>query len=221
MLGPRQTALERAALRRARPSSGRNSTARSSLPRPLQVAHQPRLGVEAARPRSSPRATAPGPGGNCRAAPAPPRRRSSRAATRLRCFMVRSPAATAALSRILRLTSWSEVSTPAELSIASVLMRPPLRAYSMRPRWVTPRLAPSPTTLARSFASRRSRTRVVGAVAGVGVALARRLDVSADAAEPQQIDLRLEDRLDQLGGRQALGLDAEPRRGPRARAGSI
>jgi hypothetical protein len=27
----------------------------------------------------------------------------------------------------LRLTSWSEVSTPAELSMASVLMRPPLR----------------------------------------------------------------------------------------------
>ena len=30
-------------------------------------------------------------------------------------------------------TSWSEVSTPAELSMKSVLIRPPLRAYSMRP----------------------------------------------------------------------------------------
>ena len=48
------------------------------------------------------------------------------------------------------LTSTSEVLTPAELSMASVLMRPPLCADSMRPRWVTPRLAPSPTTLART-----------------------------------------------------------------------
>ena len=42
-------------------------------------------------------------------------------------------------------TSWSEVSTPAELSMKSVLIRPPDRAYSMRPRWVSPRLPPSPT----------------------------------------------------------------------------
>ena len=48
------------------------------------------------------------------------------------------------------LTSWSEQSTPAELSIASVLMRPPAVAYSMRPRCVSPRLPPSPTTRARS-----------------------------------------------------------------------
>ena len=48
------------------------------------------------------------------------------------------------------LTSWSEQSTPAELSIASVLILPPARANSMRPRWVSPRLPPSPTTLTRS-----------------------------------------------------------------------
>ena len=30
-------------------------------------------------------------------------------------------------------TSWSEVSTPAELSMASVLIRPPAGANSMRP----------------------------------------------------------------------------------------
>ena len=52
------------------------------------------------------------------------------------------------------LTSWSEVSTPAELSMKSVLMRPPSpstprRAYSMRPSWVSPRLPPSPTHRAR------------------------------------------------------------------------
>ena len=48
------------------------------------------------------------------------------------------------------LTSWSEQSTPAELSIASVLIFPPRRANSMRPRWVSPRLPPSPTTFTRS-----------------------------------------------------------------------
>ena len=48
------------------------------------------------------------------------------------------------------LTSWSEVSTPAELSIASVLTCTPARAASIRPSWVTPRLPPSPTTLHRS-----------------------------------------------------------------------
>ena len=47
-------------------------------------------------------------------------------------------------------TSWSEVSTPAELSMKSVLIRPPSpprprRAYSIRPSWVSPRLPPSPT----------------------------------------------------------------------------
>ncbi len=48
------------------------------------------------------------------------------------------------------LTSWSEQSTPPELSMASVLIRPPARANSIRPRWVKPRLPPSPTTRARS-----------------------------------------------------------------------
>ena len=46
-------------------------------------------------------------------------------------------------------TSWSEVSTPALLSIASVLTRPPFNANSIRPSWVSPRLPPSPTTFTR------------------------------------------------------------------------
>ena len=49
------------------------------------------------------------------------------------------------------LTSWSEVSTPAELSMASVLIRTPLKAASIRPSWEQPRLPPSPTTLTRSY----------------------------------------------------------------------
>ena len=47
------------------------------------------------------------------------------------------------------LTSWSLVSTPAELSMASVLSRTPASAASIRPRWVSPRLPPSPTTRQR------------------------------------------------------------------------
>ncbi len=46
-------------------------------------------------------------------------------------------------------TSWSEVSTPALLSMASVLIRPPCSANSIRPSWVRPRLPPSPTTWTR------------------------------------------------------------------------
>ena len=53
-------------------------------------------------------------------------------------------------SRILMLTSWSEVSTPAELSMKSVFTRPPPSAYSIRAAWVSPRLPPSATTRARS-----------------------------------------------------------------------
>ena len=50
------------------------------------------------------------------------------------------------------LTSWSEQSTPAELSMKSVLSRPPRNAYSVRARWVMPRFAPSPITFARRSA---------------------------------------------------------------------
>ncbi len=62
-----------------------------------------------------------------------------------------SPVETAESSTILMLTSWSEQSTPAELSRASVLIRPPARSNSIRPRSVTPRLPPSPITLARTW----------------------------------------------------------------------
>ena len=71
------------------------------------------------------------------------------------------------------LTSWSEVSTPAELSMKSVLIRPPAAApaaYSIRPSWVRPRLPPSPTHRARSSRA-VDPDRVVGLVAGVGVGL--------------------------------------------------
>ncbi len=47
-------------------------------------------------------------------------------------------------------TSWSEQSTPAELSIASVFTFPPPSAYAIRARWVSPRFPPSPMTRQRS-----------------------------------------------------------------------
>ncbi len=58
-------------------------------------------------------------------------------------------------------TSWSEQSTPAELSMASVLIRPSASANSTRARWVNPRLPPSPTTRQRrSAASTRTASLV-------------------------------------------------------------
>ena len=58
-------------------------------------------------------------------------------------------------------TSWSDVSTPPELSTASVLRRPPAAQYSSRPFCVRPRLPPSPTTRARtSRPSTRTRSLV-------------------------------------------------------------
>ena len=71
------------------------------------------------------------------------------------------------------LTSWSEVSTPAELSMASVLTRTPCRAASMRPSWLRPEVAALADDLAAQLAT-VDPDRVVGAVADVGAALARR-----------------------------------------------
>ena len=53
--------------------------------------------------------------------------------------------------------------------------------------------------------------RVVGAVADRGVGLAGGLDVGADAAVVEQVDRRLEDAADQLGGRQRGGVGVEHR----------
>src|SRR5688500_4200414 len=51
--------------------------------------------------------------------------------------------------------------------------------------------------------------RVVAGVADLVMALAARLDVGADAAEPEQVDRRLEDRADQRRRLDFLGLDLE------------
>ena len=85
----------------------------------------------------------------------------------------------------------------------------------MRARWVTPRLAPSPITLARTSAAvtriaslaRSPTSWLVSVVA---------LHIGADAAEPQQVDRRLEDGLHDLGRRRD-GLAEADRRGSGSR----
>ena len=120
------------------------------------------------------RSTAPASAGGC------PRARCSAtssvifASKLLRCSNVSRPSRISRLSGILMFTSLSEQSTPALLSMKSVLMRPPCSANSIRPACVIARLAPSPMTLARSSrASARSASldgSITGppAVSGVG-----------------------------------------------------
>ena len=111
------------------------------------------------------------------------------------------------------MTSWSEQSTPAELSMKSALTRPPRWANSMRARCVRPRLPPSPTTRQRSW-SASTRIESDERSSASASRLGRRLDHRADAAVPQQVDGGAQDRLDHLGRRQHLvGLD--PERGAR------
>ena len=69
-------------------------------------------------------------------------------------------------------TSRSEQSTPAELSMASVLMRPPARAYSMRAALGEPEVAALADHPAAQLVGVHPH-RVVGLVAGLGVRLAR------------------------------------------------
>ena len=106
------------------------------------------------------------------------------------------------------LTSWSDVSTPAELSIASVLMRPPACAILDAAELRAAEVAALDDHLAAQLAAVDAQ-RVVGAIADLRVRLARRLDVGADAAVVEQIDRRLQDRVDELGRRQRVGGDRE------------
>ena len=85
-------------------------------------------------------------------------------------------------------TSWSEAETPAELSMASVLIYPPLQRILHAP-CVKPRLPPSATTLQRRSAP---FTQIASfARSPLQRASAARLDVGADAAVIEQIHGRL------------------------------
>ena len=117
-----------------------------------------------------------------------------------RACSVSRPARLAEASAILMLTSLSEQSTPAELSMKSVLIARRRRsANSMRPAWVQPRLAPSPITLARTSPPSTRSASLAGSPT-CGVVLGRGLHIGADAAEPEQVDRAREDRRDQRVG---------------------
>ncbi len=109
------------------------------------------------------------------------------------------------------LTSWSEVSTPALLSIASVLMWPPLAGVLDPAELGQAEVAALADDL-RAQVGAVDPDGVVGLVAHVGVRLGAGLDVGADAAVPQQVDRGGQDRPHQLGGRQRrdAGRQAEP-----------
>ena len=90
-------------------------------------------------------------------------------------------------------TSWSDVSTPALLSIASVLMSPPRE----RVLDAAPLGEPEVAALADDPAAEVGAVdaqRVVRLVADVGVGLGARLHVGADAAVVEQVDGRAQDR---------------------------
>ena len=94
------------------------------------------------------------------------------------------------------LTSWSRQSTPAELSMASVLTQAAgervLDAAALGEAEVAA-LADDPAPQLDAVDAQR----VVGAVADLAVRLGRRLHVGADAAVPEQVDRRLQEGRDQ------------------------
>jgi hypothetical protein len=98
------------------------------------------------------------------------------------------------------LTSWSEQSTPAELSMKSALMRPPRAGEA--------EVAALPHD-ARAELAGVHADRVARPVVRVGVGLGGRLHDRADAAVPQQVDRRAQNRLDHLGRGHALLVGAE------------
>ena len=95
------------------------------------------------------------------------------------------------------LTSWSEVSTPAELSMKSVLSSTPCMRRLDAAALGHAQVAALAHHLAAQLVAVDAQG-VVGAVADVGMRFAAGLDVGADAAVPEQVDRRLEDRVHQL-----------------------
>ena len=118
--------------------------------------------------------------------------------------MVSSPRSIARPRRIFRFTSRSEVSTPAELSMKSVLIRPPVSAYSILPALREAEVATLPNDPSAHLVAVDPH-RVVRAVADLGVALVRRLHVRADAAVPEQIDGSLQHPPDHVRRRHLRG----------------
>ncbi len=113
-------------------------------------------------------------------------------------------------------TSWSDVSTPALLSIASVLIEAAVQRV-LDPAELGEAEVAAFADRAAAEVGAVDAQRVVGLVAHVGVAFGARLHVGADAAVVEQVDRRPQDRADQLA-RRARGdrrVDAERARAPR------
>ena len=85
-------------------------------------------------------------------------------------------------------TSLSEQSTPALLSMKSVLIRPPFSGELDPAGLGDAEVGAFADGLGAQTSLPSTRMRVVGGIADVGVGLRRRLHVGADAAEPQQVD---------------------------------
>ena len=113
-------------------------------------------------------------------------------------------------------TSWSEQSTPAELSMASVLMRPPASANSIRARCVNPRLPPSATTRQRSSAASMRTASLVRSPTSASDSVVAFTNVPIPPFQRRSTGAR-EHRADQLIGRERSVAEAEdaPRLGRR------
>ncbi len=106
-------------------------------------------------------------------------------------------------------TSWSEQSTPAELSMASVLMRPPASAYSTRARCVNPRLPPSATTRQRSWSASTRTASLVRSPTSASVSVVAFTNVPMPPFHRRSTG-RAQDRADQLVGRQRRSSPSMP-----------
>jgi len=124
----------------------------------------------------------------------------------LRCGVVISPSARR-IQQDFRFTSWSEQLTPATLSMASVLIRPPESAYSIRAFWV--KRGCHPRRPHGSEAELHRSARVIGFVTDLGVALRMRLDEGTDAAVPKKVDRRTQEHPNQLIRCESLRFDVE------------
>ena len=74
----------------------------------------------------------------------------------------------------------------------------PCSAYSMRPRWVRPRLPPSPTDRRAQLRRRSTRIASLALSPASALRLLLGLHVGADAAVPQQVDVGQQDAAHQL-----------------------
>ena len=132
-LGRDQPLMCRLALR-DRPRRRAGTRARDPARRPARGSGSGARGRRPSAPPEPGPGSSPASGCSCRTAPGRRPRRSSRPAARCAAWRSCRRRRPATPSRILMLTSWSEQLTPATLSIASVLIRPPASAYSIRPR---------------------------------------------------------------------------------------